>query len=257
LFLSQYPSLESEIKGFLRANNNSEEAKNKVKSALEILSLPELSNNNTPNTFKNRILRMAAHLKQWGNPEDEIFADYIEGITLDFNKMTVGDVFDIYKLTKAQVHDLTKKYFSSIIIPVAEAAYPFVVYALTEATLGAALPLISRIPLAVVIRGKMLEKMVRQIAKLGSAGTNSHIRMIPKGNYLKSLEIFKKITKNAKSIKVETLSNGRVRRIADMGNGNYITFRNYDYSNTPGLVANIDLNFPKIWSKIRELKFIK
>ncbi|MGG8498139.1 AHH domain-containing protein, partial [Tenacibaculum sp. TC6] len=36
LFLSQYPSLESEIKGFLRANNNSEEAKKWAKGQAEL-----------------------------------------------------------------------------------------------------------------------------------------------------------------------------------------------------------------------------
>ncbi|WP_233890619.1 hypothetical protein [Tenacibaculum piscium] len=108
-----------------------------------------------------------------------------------------------------------------------------------------------------VIRGARLNRMVKKMATLGKAGTSSRVRLIPNGNYLKSIQLFNKLTKNAKSIKVEKLTNGRVRRIADMGDKNFITFRNFDYSNTPNLVANIDLKFHKIWTKTRELKFIK
>ncbi len=227
-----------------------------LNSLISILSSPLLSSSSSVVNYTTEIQRMVTHLREFGNPEDEFFADYIDSLIPDFTSMTVGDVYDIYKLTRTQVHSLVEKYLYAVVVPFAEAAFPFVIYALTEATLGVALPLLSRIPLAMVLRGERLNKMVRQLSRLGTAGTGSHIRLIPNSTYAKSLTLFNKITQNAISVTTETLSGGRIRKVANMGEGNYITFRNFDFSDTPGLVANIDLNFPAIWSKIRELKFI-
>ncbi|WP_439130758.1 hypothetical protein, partial [Polaribacter sp.] len=236
----------------------SDDTKTFIKSVVEILSLKELSPINNIDTFKNRILKLTSKLKLWGNPEDRTFADYIQSLVTDFNKMTVGDVYDIYKLTDKQTKILIWKYVAAIIVPIAETAYPFIVYAVTEATIGAALPMISRIPLAAVVRGAKLNNMVRQLAKLGKAGTSSRIRLIPNGSYEKSLALFNKITKNSISpVTTTTTANGRIIKVADMGNGNYITFRNFDNTGTTNLVANIDLKFPSIWTKTRELKFIR
>ena len=250
-------SQRADIANFIQQNGCSSANSKFVENAIEILSLPELSSNETIDTFKNRILKITSNLKQWGNLEDEIFAEYVESLVQDFNLMTVGDVYDIYKLADKQSKILIWKYAAAVIVPVAETAYPFIVYAVSEATLGAALPLLSRIPLAAVIRGAKLNNMVRQLAKLGKAGTSSRIRLIPNGSYEKSLVLFNKITQNSVSpVTTTTTANGRIIKVADMGNGNYITFRNFDNSGTSNLVANIDLKFPSIWSKTRELKFI-
>jgi hypothetical protein len=40
-----------------------------------------------------------------------------------------------------------------------------------------------------------------------------------------------------------------------MGNGNFITFRPLSASQS-GFPATISLNFPNIWSSVRDLKFI-
>ncbi len=249
---------------FLEANNSSQEALNFVKQVIKVkkrkpntkidFDIEPLITSGNPTNYVNGIKKMTAYLKVRGARE---LGEYIERLQTDFNSFTVGEIKDIYRLVRKEYLSLKGQYFMAIYGTVAKQAYPFIEYAIIEATLGTAIPMLKKIPISFVSRGAKLEKMVRKVAQLGKAGTNSRIRLIKNGNYLKAFELFKKITKDAKHIKVETLSNGRVIRIADMGEGNYITFRNFDYSKTPNLTANIDLNFPKIWSKSRELKFIR
>lgn len=171
--------------------------------------------------------------------------------------MTVGDVFDIYKLTSKQSKILIWKYAASVIVPVAEASYPFLVYALTEATLGAALPLLSKIPLAAVIRGNRLSKMVRQIAKLGVPGSKSFTRIVKNSSKTKARALFDKITSNSIGpVEVIKTPKGNLLK-ANMGNGNKIMYRPFEASNTLGHEATIELVFKKIWNTNREIKFVK
>lgn len=238
------------IQDYLAANNYSESSKQLVIASINILITPILSNNNSISNYTTDIQRMTTHLKQFGNPEDEFFADYIDNLIPDFNSMTVGDVYDIYTLTRNQVHNLTKKYLEAVVVPFAEAAYPFVIYALTEATLGAALPLLSRIPLSMVTQGSRLNKIVKQVGLLGVQGTSNSIRIVTtNGNaYSKSLELFTSLTKNAQSITVHT--NGT--RVALFNNGNKIVFRTQSSSGFP---ATLELTFSEIWTNTRIIKF--
>lgn len=241
----------SEMQNFIYQNGNTQEAKDFVESAIDILATPELSPDDTQENLTAAILKMTTHLREKGNPEDELFAEYIESIVPDFLSMTRGDVYDIYKLTRQQVHNLTKKYLEAVIVPFAEAAYPFVVYALTEATLGAALPLLSRIPLAMVIRGTRLNKMVQQVGLLGVRGSSNNIRIITTSSPItKSKELFNSLTKHA--ISKVTDSNGAI--VANMGNGNFITYRTITQSGS-NFPATINLDFVNIWANPRILKF--
>ncbi len=214
----------------------------------------------TPKSRAERIKtikKMLPYLLRRGSRD---FGEYIESLLPSFEFFTDNEIKDIYELVEKQYKDLKFQYLKAIlgaVIESTELLYPFIEYAILDGTLKVATPLLRKIPLSFVMRGARLEKMVRKIAKMGQAGTSSRIRIIRNGNYTKSFDLFKKLSKDAKNIKIETLSDGKMRRIADMGDGNFITFRNYDYSNTPNLVATIDMNFPKIWSKTRELKFIK
>lgn len=241
------------IQSYLATNGCSFEVKGFSKSAIEILSIPIVTSANIAD-YKDVILRMTKHLKEFGAPEDEFFAGYIESIVPDFNLMTVGDVDDIYLLTRTQVHELTFKFAKAIVVPFAEAAYPFVVYALTDATLGAALPLLSRIPLSMLTRGTRLEKMVKQVGLLGVQGNaGNHIRIVTTSNPIQKAEgLFASLTKNA--ISKTTQSNGTI--VANMGNGNKIIFRPSSASSS-GFKATIDLDFRAsgIWTKTRNVKF--
>ncbi|MDG2193282.1 MAG: hypothetical protein P8K77_00205 [Polaribacter sp.] len=222
-----------------------------AKAAVDILSDPIITSNISGYTTK--ILKMTTHLKQWGNPEDEFFADYIESIIPDFNGMTVGDVYDIYHLTRTQVHNLTIKYLEAVVIPFAEAAYPFIVYAITDATLGVALPLLSRIPLSMVLRGARLNKMVRNVAKLGVQGNQAHVRIITTTNPVQKAEtLFATLTKNKIGNVIEVAPNVFQ---ANMGNGNYIIYRTVSSSGFP---STINLNFPSIFGTTpKSIKFIQ
>ena len=240
-----------EIINFLDQNNSSLNSQGFVYECIDILSSPELPSDNNLSNYSTEILRMTNHLKQWGNPEDEFFADYIESLVPDFSSMTVGDVYDIYKLTRTQVHNLTGKYFKSVIVPFAEAAFPFVVYAVTEATLGVATSLISKIPLNMVSRGTRLNKMLTKLSKIGTPiSGNEFFRKIPQSSVQKALKLFEKLTKDA--IYPPT-TNAQGTIVANMGNNTYITFRTV--SDTPGVIATIDINASSLFSQIIKLKF--
>ncbi|WP_299066129.1 hypothetical protein [uncultured Polaribacter sp.] len=240
---------------FLFDNNNSIKAKIFGKNAIKILSLDELTINNNIDTFRNRILEITTNLKQWGNPEDEIFAEYVESLVQDFHLMTVGDVYDIYKMTDKQSKILIWKYAAAVIVPIAETAYPFIVYAVTEASLGAALPLLSRIPLAMVTRGVKLEKMIEKTMKLGVQGNKPHIKIFK--TYLNPERIAKEM--------FNSLTKGRIGNIvevapnvfqANMGSGNFIIYRT---ASKTGFEATLEFNFSKFLVNGRPsiLKFTK
>ncbi len=224
LFLAEdnQKNLRDKICKFVKDNNHSTEAENFVKNAISILSDPLLPLGQNSVGYTAKIQKMITHLRLFGSPEDEIFANYIESLIPDFNSMTVGDVYDIYKLTKEQTDNLIYKYFDAIITPVAEAAYPFIVYALTEATLGAALPLLSRIPLVMVTRGARLNKVILQTTKLGNPGVLNS-RLIPSSTVRKVEVLFTSLTKDA--INITTAANNPAIKVAHMGNGMKIILR--------------------------------
>jgi hypothetical protein len=250
-FLELKPSVVSTINNFLSQNNNSYQAEKLVKATIEILSEPILSINSQEIQYENKIRSYIQKLKQFGNPEDELFADYLGSLIPFDSSFTKGDKFKIYQIAQKQVHGLFKKYLFAVVVPFAEAAYPFVVYAVTEATLGAALPLLSRIPIAMVIRGARLNKMVSQVGVLGVRGFNSNTRIITTASPIrKAEELFATVTKNA--ISKTPQSNGAI--VANMGNNNFITYRPLSAS-TSGYKASINLDFSNIWANPRVLKF--
>ncbi len=204
--------------------------------------------------YERELRRIANHFKYFGDPEEEIFAAYIESLLPDLYSMTSGEVHDIYELAKQQTIYLTYKYFRALVYPTVNAAIPFVVYALTEATLGAALPLLSRIPLKLVTRGTKLESLVKQIGVLGVKGSGNNIRIVTTNSPItKSKELFNSLTRNA--ISKVTESNGAIK--ANMGNGNFITYRpvSASSSNFPATIS-LDFRAAGIWTKIRNIKFV-
>ncbi|MCG8794822.1 hypothetical protein [Tenacibaculum finnmarkense] len=165
--------------------------------------------------------------------------------------MTVGDVYDIYKLTIKQSHILIWKYAEAFIRPVAEAASPFIVYAITEATLGAALPILSRIPIAMVTRGSKLENMISAILKLGTVDRQPHIRIFKTHLQPERIakEMFNSLTKNR-------IGAYKTPIIANMDNGDYIIYRTFSASGFP---ATLEFNFSKLLINKRPaiIKFTK
>lgn len=251
-----------QIINFLDKNLWSNEAKNFAQEAIGVLMDDSLTNSmsslSSKMDYEARIKTITNRLRNYGDLEDKLMADYIDSLLPEFENLNMGEVHDLYKLVVWQQKNLIRKYFQAVLIPIAEASLPFIELALTDASLGLAIPLISRLPLTMVLRGLRLEKTIRSIAKLGKAGrAGSHIRIIPNSSYTKAITLFNKLTQNAINITRKALPDGRVIYVADMGEGNFITFRNFDYSSTVGLQANIDLKFPKIWSKNRELKFVE
>ena len=203
-------------------------------------------------TYEEKVKRITNHLKLFGDPEERIIASYVNSLIPEFTKMKSGEVYDIYKMVVEVDKNLLNKYIYAVVDPLVEAGTPFVIYAITEATLGTAIPLLSRIPSSMVKRGVRLEKFVKGIGVLGTRGSGNNIRIVSTNGapVTKASELFNKLTKNAVNIRND--ANGA--RVADMGNGNFITFRNASQSGS-NFEASINLDFKNIWSSVRVLKF--
>ncbi|MBD3862762.1 hypothetical protein [Olleya marilimosa] len=241
------------ILDFLEDNNYSDEAEDFVLKSLEILSLPILSMPIAQTYYEEQILRMTNHLRQFGEIEDEIYADYIDSLILDFSTMTSGEVHDIYLQVKQTCSELTIKYLIAITTPIiTDLVMPIITYALFEATAGTAVKILQKIPLSAVLQGLRLNKMVQNVAVLGVEGLQgAHIRELHGMSVSKASELFATLTKNAVSTSSPT--NGII--VANMGNGNFITFRTVSGPLSPGVIATIDLNFSQLFSEIVKLKF--
>jgi len=152
---------------FLERNELSLEAKNFAKSAIiDILSSPIINSSNVID-YKTDILRMTKHLKEFGNSEDKLFANFVESLVQDFNSMTLGEVKDIYNLTRTQVHNLTRKYFFAVVTPIAKASQPFIEYALLDTGVGLGLKILQKLPL--VVKTVEIQKI---ISRLTSSATS-------------------------------------------------------------------------------------
>lgn len=243
----------NKIIAYVNKNNKSTQAKAFAKWVIQF----NAETLNPPNDYKKALETMAKGLRHLGGTEGVLLAEFIENVTKDINSMTVGEVKEFHALMKDTVKQFNAAMLVAIVNAYVQAAKPIIEYALFESGTTLTVKLLSKIPVSWVYRGARLEKMVKEVAKLGKAGTSSRIRMIPNSSYTKAKEFFNTLTKNAISIKRENLGNGKIRYIANMGNNNTITFRNFDHSGTQNLVGNIDLNFPSIWTRQRELKFIK
>jgi len=255
-FYAASDTFRKQMVSFLDAHDFSNYSKDLGSFEIQILSENILSSNKLD--YKNSVLRMAAGLRKFGGEEGILFAEYFENMAAEFNGMSVGEVRDFYALAKDVTEQFNKNMRTNIISSYVDGlAMPILEMALLEVGGTLAIKMLQKIPISWVYRGARLNNMAKKVAKLGSPGTSSRIRMIPNSSLTKSQETFNMLTKNAISVTTENLPGGKYRKIANMGNNNYITFRNFDYSNTPNLVGNIDLNFPNIWIKTRELKFIK
>jgi hypothetical protein len=129
---------------------------------------------------------------------------------------------------------------------------PFIQFAIVDATIGAALPVLTMIPLNMVKQGSKLEQFVLAVNKLG-VPYNSVIRDVFGSSVQRAERLFVNLTKNAVSV---SAPNAQGTIVANMGNNCYITYRT---SSSTGAIATLDFNFPPIWGagteNIRKLKF--
>ena len=105
-----------------------------------------------------------------------------------------------------------------------------------------------------VIRGTRLNKILRQLSKIGNQGSTQFIREIPSSSVQKAKKLFDKITQNRIGA-IETINTplGNILK-ANMGNGNVITYRTFA-SNSPNTLATVELNFSNLFDDVIKLKF--
>lgn len=202
--------------------------------------------------YTTETLRLTSYLKSFGDPEDEIFALYIENLVPNFQNMTLGEVDDIYNMTRSQARKVSVKYLIAVVYPFAEAALPFIQYAVIEASIGAAIPLLRSIPISMVTRGTRLNKLVLEASKIGQSGIKPFAREIPSSSVSKAEELFKALTKDRIGIYSHP---NNYTKVADMGSNNAIIFHTEAGPLSPNVIATIELKFPGLFDDIIKLKF--
>ncbi|MEE9350042.1 MAG: hypothetical protein V3U80_08350, partial [Flavobacteriaceae bacterium] len=262
-----------ELISFLESNSNSVEAQTATFNIFDIILNENITDNERLNQIINiieqidnsinssniidystEILRLENWIKTHGNIP---FGDYIQSLVLDLNNMTLGEVQDIYVLVKYQKARLQGLLMLAIISPVIEAIAPFIEFAIIDASLGAAIPLISKIPLSFVTRGVKLEAMILETTQLGIQGNNQFVRMVHAQNSATKAEsLFSTLTKDA-IFTPQTITTPLGQLIkADMGNGNFIVLRYFSATN-PSAYAVVEYNFQQILSTNSfEIKFL-
>lgn len=202
---------------------------------------------------KARIQKMADGLRKFHGLEGSIMADYFESMLDDLDPSNYPDV----RAFTITANEITRQFNiqmrDAILGAYVDGVSPIIEIALFEVGGTFAIKLLQKIPLSWVLRGTRLNKVVQKVGLLGVRGTSNTIREYRVTNPAsRGSEMFKTITKD-KIGQIEFLSPG-VRR-ANMGNGNFITFRDALGSRT-GAPATIELNFSEIFAQVRTVKFI-
>ncbi|MCF8716465.1 hypothetical protein JM658_16685 [Joostella atrarenae] len=236
---------------YLDNNNNTFHAKTFIRWVIDF----EIENQNPPHDYKKSLEGMVIGLKKFGGSEGALVAEYIENVLTDINSMAFGDVKDFHALMKDTVSQFNTAMMSAIINAYAEVALPIIEYALFESGTTLAVKLLSKIPISWVYRGTRLNKIVKEVGLLGERGKTTNIRLFKTNAPISNAkETFNTLTKHAVSKTTET--NGSI--VANMGNGNYITYRPITASSS-GIPATLSLDFrsANVWTKVREVKFIR
>ncbi len=162
---------------------------------------------------KREVTRLANYLERFGDPEDKEMGKYLNALVPEFDKMGVGDVKDIYKLANELAKNVGNKYVNGLIFTLAEAAYPFIVYALTEATLGAALPILNRLPS--LLKNSRITKIIANLVSNSKFGNLKHAKKFGIDTYsgLNATLRALKINKNEAGIHVHHLIEQRFKEI--------------------------------------------
>ncbi|MDG1571952.1 hypothetical protein OZ410_06460 [Robiginitalea sp. M366] len=186
------------------------------------------------------IQAMANGLRKFHGSEGALMADYFDSLVEDFDSFTKSDLQEFFNTAK----NITKKYndfmFASITGAYLEGVTPILEIALFETGLPVAIKLFQKIPVSWVYRGLRLDNVIRKVSQIGQAGSQAHVRIVNTSSPItKSKELFNSLTKHA--ISKSTNAEGTI--IANMGNGNYITYRTVSSTGYP---ATINFNFQQV-----------
>ena len=198
----------------------------------------------TQNNYPKAIRDLSNFLRLYGEEEHEIVADYFESLIDDFESMTMGEVHDIYINLKHIADEIPKLYFNAIAnVYFSDLVMPVLTNAILNGSANLVTKLLQRIPIGNVMLGERLNRWVQHISQLGVQGNQTHVRIVSTSQPVANAQsIFNTLTRNA--ISTSTNSSGTI--VANMGNGNFITFRTVSSTNFP---ATIDFNFPLIFGQ--------
>ena len=195
---------------------------------------------------------MAEGLRKFHGEEGTLMADYFDSLVEDLNSFTLSDLQVYYDNAKTITERYNNYMRSSIVGAYEEGVGQILEIVLFEVGGNAAINLMQKIPIGWVFRGARLNNMVKKVGLLGQQGFNNAIREVQvNAPITKARELFNSLTKHAVSKSTE--ANGAIK--ANMGNGNFITYRPSSAS-TSNIPATISLDFKGIWSQTRQVKFI-
>jgi hypothetical protein len=253
----QQNELRNNINNFIRSEYNSQEAQAFVKWLIEFEIINE---EGIPCGLDHDCLAsintMAAGLRRFHGPEGDVTASYFEDVVTDIENSfdyTNGDIQDIYDTFKSITRQYNAQMMAAIVGAYVDVAEILLEIALFEVGAPAAIKLLQKIPISWVLRGTRLNNTVSKVGIWGTrSGGNNSIRIFKTNVPVsKASETFTALTKD-KIGNLVIQSNGS--RIANMGNGNFITVRPVTASGS-NFPATLQLNFPSIWNNPRIIKF--
>lgn len=168
--------------------------------------------------------RLITFMRQYGEAEHEIVADYYDSILEEYDDMTDVEKQFIHGQLIEIKNDILWAYVNAVFGTLAtDLVIPVVTYALFEATGGLAVKLFQKIPLPMVLRSSpRLNQMIIKTTEMGEAGY-ANARLYRNTSIQKAEKMFEMLTKDAISV-TPSASNPNVI-VAQMGFGRKIILR--------------------------------
>ncbi|NJB38201.1 hypothetical protein [Croceivirga sp. JEA036] len=247
-FLVAFYDFALEANQFMNDNGNSNKSQNFINWVIDFQLLPQIPCGVGHDCMKS-IQVMAEGLRKFHGEQGIRMAEMFEVCIDTPDSFTRTDLQLFYDWAKATTQHYNNVMFAEITGAFAEGSATILSVILTEMGGNAAVALLQKIPLSWVLRGSTLTPFVQNVARLGVQGTQAHVRLVKTTNPVgRARGLFNALSKNALS--KTTQSNGAI--VANMGNGNFITFRTVSQSGFP---ATIDLNFPSMFAVKQVIKF--
>lgn len=169
--------------------------------------------------------RLITFMRQYGEAEHEIIADYYDSILEEYDNMTESEKQFIHGQLVEIKNDILWAYVNAVFGTLAtDLVIPVVTYALFEATGGLAVKLFQKIPLPMVLRSSpRLNQMIIKTTEMGEAGY-ANARLYRNTSIQKAEKMFEMLTRDAISTTTTTNPFGTVK-VAQMGFGRTIVLR--------------------------------
>lgn len=239
-WLNQNQHVTDIVYKYILTKNKSTESIEFSNWAIDFMLSQEIPCGSIGNDCVESIEKMAEGLRKFHGEEGIAMAEMFETFVSDFNLFTKAELQTFYDAAKSVTQEFNDIMLASITGAFAQGSAKILGVILFEVGGNAAVALLQKIPVSWVLRGATLTPMIQNAVKLGVQGAQTHVRLIKVTNPLgRGKGLFNALTKNA----ISKTTNAEGTIVANMGNGNFITYRTVSSTNFP---ATINFNFQQL-----------